>query len=183
MSTGLSLTSPTFTDTTVPGAADLNRFAGNDAFFAKVPYVRATRTVDQEISNATVSPIRFNTPEIDAEGTWQGSGTASHADFAVKMTGYYQLTANITWNYVAGATGLRSLRIQTTAGSVLGRVDVPPHLGNVGVGQSLTCEAYLAVGAVVNVVAYHTQGAVISVAGGSSFSPVFTMRFVRVSTP
>jgi hypothetical protein len=124
MGAGPSNAFPVFSSTTVPGASDLNRFAGNDAFFTVPPMGRFQRADDSLVGDNAWHACRFNLAnyQADSQGSYfstalQNTPGTFVDTFNINTTGVYHICA--TEHFTNSADGYHFLRIIRVAANVV----------------------------------------------------------------
>ena len=113
---------------------------------------RVTRTTNQTLTTATVTPIDWDSQDYDTDDYWEG--VTNPERFTVPTAGKYRVSAVITWG--ANSTGRRHLRFHVNGVEQTTLATDPVGSAAYGMAASETFD--LAAGDYVTVEAYQTSG-------------------------
>jgi len=137
-----------------------------------LPTVHATHTVDQSISDGTVTTLAFDSERYDP--AFMHNNVTNNSRITAPQTGIYAVTAQAQWG--TNTAGARVLTLRKNGTTTIAREDALPSLA--AHGQEVTTQVRLLINDYVEVTVQQTSGGALAARSLGEFTPEFSMTWL-----
>lgn len=172
-------TPPTASVGGVITAANWNILRDDLNFLANPPAARVYKAAAQAINNNTITAINFDTERYDTD-TIHDTVT-NNTRLTCKTAGLYHF--EFSAEFAANATGFRGwfIRLNGSSSNYIAAFELPLTGAAVTACATIGADYRMAVNDFAEAVVWQTSGGALNIqAGGNTFSPEFSMRWVSL---
>lgn len=149
-------------------------YQGREIDVSQAVAARVANSAAQTTTTSVSLTLSFDTVRYDP---WGMHAAANPTRLTCKVPGIYDIGAAI--QFVANATGNRSMRIILNGTTELARMGTPGSAGGLGVSPlNISCQTQLNVGDYVEVTAFQSSGGNLDVSVVAQSSPEFWMALI-----